>query len=161
MIENSRQVVIKEVALTQDVLETLLRLSGEWEEEGSCHGYRKNERADIEGNRIFAAVSENEMIGYLFGHCEKAKTTTSIMPEGTPYFEVEEVYVRSEFRSLGVGRKLFAYVEQAVASDVTYIMLSTATKNWRAIAHFYLDELGMEFWNARLFKKVNRDDHII
>jgi hypothetical protein len=33
-------------------------------------------------------------------------------------------------------------------------MLSTATKNARAILHFYLDELGMEFWSARLFKSL-------
>ena len=26
--------------------------------------------------------------------------------------------------------------------------------NWRAILHFYLEELGMEFWSARLFMKL-------
>jgi len=25
---------------------------------------------------------------------------------------------------------------------------------YKAILHFYLDELGMEFWNARLFKRI-------
>ena len=35
------------------------------------------------------------------------------------------------------------------------MILSTATKNWQAIFHFYLDELGMEFWSARLFKRIN------
>ena len=33
-------------------------------------------------------------------------------------------------------------------------MLSTATKNWRAILHFYIDELDMRFWNARLFRRI-------
>jgi len=35
-----------------------------------------------------------------------------------------------------------------------FIMLSTATKNYKSILHFYIDELGMDFWNARLFKKI-------
>jgi hypothetical protein len=34
------------------------------------------------------------------------------------------------------------------------MMLTTATKNFRAILHFYIDELGMDFWSARLFKKI-------
>ena len=37
-----------------------------------------------------------------------------------------------------------------------YMVLSTATKNWKAIFHFYLDELDMTFWSARLFKKIER-----
>ena len=42
----------------------------------------------------------------------------------------------------------------AFRSEVEYMVLSTAAKNWQAIFHFYLDELGMEFWSARLFKRM-------
>ena len=136
------------------MLETLLRFSEAWEAEGNCHGYRKNEPADIEGNRIFLATSNNEIIGYIFGHCEKSDKATSIMPDGTSFFEVEEVYVCPAHRSQGVGRALFSYAEQTVDSDAEYIMLSTATKNWKAIFRFYLDELDMEFWSARLYKRI-------
>ena len=34
------------------------------------------------------------------------------------------------------------------------VTVSAAAKNWRAILHFYLEELGMEFWSARLFMKL-------
>jgi hypothetical protein len=37
---------------------------------------------------------------------------------------------------------------------VQFIVLSTASKNSKAILHFYLDELGMQFWSARLFKRI-------
>ena len=151
-------VISEETDLTEDLLEVLIRLSAVWEKEDSCHGYRKNEKADIEGNRIFTAKDKDTVIGYLFGHREVSEKASSVMPVGTPYFEVEELYVQPEYRSRGIGRMLFSGAEEAVRNDSDYIMLSTATKNWKAILHFYLDELGMEFWNARLFKKLEQDD---
>ena len=77
------------------------------------------------------------------------------MDAGTPYFEIEELYVVTAHRSKGIGRRLFALAEETARQDgLPYLMLSTATKNARAILHFYLDELGMEFWSARLFKSL-------
>ena len=151
-----KNVEIFETDLTPEVLDLLIEMSKEWESENSCHGYRANTREDIEGNRIFLAKNQGEVIAYLFGHVDKTKDKTSIMDKETPYFEVEEIYVRPEFRDWKVGRKLFKYAEGAVSDEAAYLMLSTATKNWKAILHFYIDELGMEFWNARLFKQIKK-----
>lgn len=148
--------MIREIELTDGAVEELISLSADWEAEMSCYGYRKNGRSDIEGNRIFTAEENGNIIGYLFGHIENTKITTSIMAEGTPVFEVEELYVKPEFRSRGIGRALFAYAEQQAAGEADFIMLSTATKNWKAILHFYIEELGMEFWSATLFKPTGR-----
>ena len=147
---------IFEADLTEGILKELIYLSEEWEKEGSCYGYRKNEKADIDGNRIFLACAGTTIIGYLFGHTEKAEKASSIMQDGTPYFEVEEIYVRPEYRSGGIGKQLFDCAEKAVAEVADFLMLSTATKNWKAIFHFYIDELGMNFWSARLFKRCGR-----
>ena len=46
------RIVIKEQDLDDALLDILIRLSTDWEAENSCYGYRKNEKADIEGNRI-------------------------------------------------------------------------------------------------------------
>ena len=145
---------IREAALTPALLEELIALSVDWEAENSCFGYRKNTAADIEGNRIFLAEEEGRILGYLFGHVERAEKDSSVMKAGTACFEVEELYVRPEQRSRGYGAALFRFAEEAVRGQADYMMLSTATKNWRAILHFYLEELGMEFWSARLFKKL-------
>ena len=154
MAFNLDEICIREKELTEEVMQKLIELSEDWEAENSCHGYRKNERSDIEGNRIFITEKDGKIIGYLFGHKEVSEKASSVMPQGTSFFEVEELYVVPEYRSRGLGKRLFDYAEQAVSGEVDYIMLSTATKNWKAILHFYLDECDMEFWNARLYKKL-------
>lgn len=146
---------IYEAQLDEKLLETLIALSGDWEAENSTYGYRKNDRSDIEGNRIFLAEQDGEILGYLFGQEDKAERASSIMEDGTAYFEIEELYVVPSHRSMGIGRSLFQYAEQTVkAAGIRYIMLSTATKNYKSILHFYIDELGMDFWSARLFKRI-------
>ncbi len=148
---------IREAALTPALLEELIALSADWEAEQSCRGYRKNSAADIEGNRIFLLEGEGKILGYLFGHREQTEKDSSVMPAGTPCFEVEELYIRPEVRNRGLGSALFRFAEEAVRDEADYMMVATATKNWRAILHFYLEELDMEFWSARLFKKLERE----
>lgn len=154
--ERGEALRIREAAPDEAVLALLIRFSEEWAAENSCHGYRANERADIEGNRIFLAHAGSRTVGYLFGKACVSRNMTSIMPEGTPYFEVEELYVIPDRRSRGVGKALFRYAEEAVAGEADFLLLSTAVKNWRAVFHFYLDELEMEFWSARLYKKIEK-----
>lgn len=144
-----------EAQLSDSLMEKLIAMSACWEAEGSTYGYRKNDAGDIEGNRIFLAEEDGEILGYLLGREEKAQRSSSIMADDTPYFEIEELYVIPRRRSQGVGRALFAYAERAVKdAGCDFLMLSTATKDYKSILHFYIDELGMDFWSARLFKKL-------
>ena len=157
-MKTNPEIRMAETDLTEEVLDELIRMSEDWEKENSCHGYRKNDKSDIDGNRIFLAYDGDTVIGYLFGYAEKSKESSSIMPDGTPCFEIEELYIRPEYRNHGIGRKLFDYVENTVRGEVDYLMLSTATKNWKAILHFYLDELDMNFWSARLCKRISGEE---
>ena len=139
---------------TPEILEKLLQLSAQWAAEQNCYGYYPNTEADIAGKRVFLAEDEDGIEAYLLGKLETAKNMKSIMAERTVYFEAEELYVVQEERSQGIGEALFRFAEETIKKDVQFIMLSTASKNSKAILHFYLDELGMQFWSARLFKKV-------
>ncbi|MBQ1508327.1 MAG: GNAT family N-acetyltransferase [Erysipelotrichaceae bacterium] len=143
---------IYEAPLTEELLEKLIAFSVDWEEENSCTGYRANTKEDIEGRRIFLAEEDGEILGYLFGQSVKAEKMSSIMKEGTPYFGVDEIYVIPKRRSKGIGSALFRALEEAI--DEEYIVLGTATKNYKAILHFYIEELGMSFWSASLYKKI-------
>ena len=148
------EITVKEVELTPEVLEQLIAFSEAWEKENCCHGYYKNTAEDIRGNRIFLAYEDGQTVGYLF--CRKRNTdkTTSIYTAGKEYYEIEELYVTPEYRSRGNGKQLFRAAERAVADEVEFVKLGTATKNFRAILHFYIDELGLEFWCATLIKKI-------
>lgn len=54
MPETRDRIVIEEQELTEELLAIMIRLSADWEAENSCYGYRKNEKADIEGNPVSA-----------------------------------------------------------------------------------------------------------
>lgn len=145
-----------ETDLTPETQKALLQMSADWAAENSCRGYYANDESDLKGNRFFLALDNDAPVGYLFGKLCHAQKTSTVMPEGTPYFEVEEIYIVPAMRSKGIGGELFRFAENAVRSEADFVLLSTATRNWRAIFHFYIDELGMEFWNARLFKPLNK-----
>ena len=144
-----------EAELTEELEKELIRFSADWEAEDSCRGYRANTHEDLAGRRVFLAEEDGAILGYLFGLRETAEKRSTVMDAGTDYFELEEIYVVPARRSQGVGRRLFALAEDVLRAEKTpFLMLGTATKNARAILHFYLDELGMTFWSARLFKKL-------
>ncbi len=68
--------------------------------------------------------------------------------------EIEELYILPEHRSRGVGKVLYKAAVESYEDMVDYITLSIATKNYNFVLHFYIDELDMTFWNARLFQKL-------
>lgn len=147
--------MIKEVTLTDSLLETLILLSQEWENEDISYGYRKNQREDIEDKRIFVMEENKQVIAYLLGHQTIQKNDTSIIKKDTIYFEVDELYVSKEYRSQGVGKQLFLHLESVLKNEeIEIISLITATKNYKAILHFYIEELGMEFYSCRMYKKI-------
>lgn len=145
---------IREAGLEACLAETLMELSGEWEAEGTCRGYGKNEYADLEGRRIFLAEEAGKVVGYLFGRRVRAERSDSVMQEGTAYFEVEELYVRPAHRSQGIGSALFRFMETQMEPDLKYIRLAAAARDYQAVLRFYIEEMGMEFWSAVLFKKL-------
>lgn len=145
---------IKEIEACGREKDALIKLSAAWEEENICYGYRRNGPDDLAGRRIFAAMENGEMVGYLFGKLERSKQMGSVMPEGTACFELEELYVKPGWRSAGVGSKLFRCAEERIRPEADFILLSAVSKNYRALLRFYVDELGMELWSARLFKPL-------
>ena len=134
-----------EAEQSPEILEKLIQLSAQWAAEQNCYGYYPNTEADIEGKRIFLAEDEDGIEAYLLGKVESAKNMKSIMPEGTRYFEAEELYVVPEKRSKGIGEALFRFAEETIKKDVQFIALSTASKTARRFYIFTWMNWGCSF----------------
>lgn len=78
----------------------------------------------------------------------------SYIEVGSSCFSIDEFYVLPEFRSKGIGKKIFKALESEVMGKCAYITLSTSTKNYEAILKLYTKELGMVFHSAFLIKKI-------
>ena len=138
----------------QSDIQRLLELSLMWEKEDSCYGYRANTVDDLKDRYILAAY-DDELIAYVFGKEEAQEKQTSVIDKNMHYFEIEELYVHPSYRSRGIGKQLMESLEKELKKKGLRMMaLSTATKNWKAIMHFYIDEIDMNFWSARLYKHL-------
>ena len=138
----------------QSDLKRILELSLMWEKEDSCYGYRANTEDDLKDRYIIAAY-DDELIAYVFGKEEVQDKQTSVIDKNMHYFEIEELYVHPSYRSRGIGKQLMESLEKELKKKgLEMMMLNTATKNWKAIMHFYIDEVGMNFWSARLYKRL-------
>ena len=138
----------------QSDIKRLLELSLMWEKEESCYGYRANTEDDLQDCYILAAY-DDELIAYVFGKEEVQDKQTSVINKNMHYFEIEELYVHPSYRSRGIGKQLMESLEKELKKKGQKMMvLSTATKNWKAIMHFYIDEIDMNFWSARLYKRL-------
>ena len=136
----------------QSDIKRLLELSLMWEKEESCYGYRANTEDDLQDCYILAAY-DDELIAYIYGKEEVQDKQTSVIDKNMHYFEIEELYVHPSYRSHGIGKQLMESLEKELKKKgLEMMMLSTATKNWKAIMHFYIDEIGMNFWSAKLYK---------
>ena len=148
----SYMVMIKEI--NQFDMHRLVELSLMWEKEDSCYGYRANTEDDFQDCYILAAY-DDELIAYIFGKEEIQEKQTSVIDKNMHYFEIEELYVHPSYRSRGIGKQLMENLEKELKKKGQKMMvLSTATKNWKAIMHFYIDEIDMNFWSARLYKHL-------
>ena len=148
--EESSVITIHEAK--QSDTKRLLELSLMWEKEDSCYGYRANTEDDFQDCYILAAY-DDELVAYVFGKEEIQEKQTSVIDKNMQYFEIEELYVHPSYRSRGIGKQLMESLEKELKKKgLKMMVLSTATKNWKAIMHFYIDEVGMNFWSARLYK---------
>jgi ribosomal protein S18 acetylase RimI-like enzyme len=140
---------------TPEDFPVLAGMSGDWENENNCRGYLRNDEESLSGFRIFVAEADTKVIGYIFGSAETSKDMGAVMPDNSTYFEIEELYIKPEYRSKGVGRTLMKYLEDTLLTEnIDKIVLSTASKDYKRILHFYIEEMGMSFWSARLFKEL-------
>ena len=76
---------------------------------------------------VFAAFDGDRIVGYAFGHFY------------TP------------------GKRLFDAVSDEAAEKAGFLTLATSTKDYKRILKFYTESAGMDFHDAFLIKRLNRN----
>lgn len=137
--------------LDKKTVSGLIALSKKWEKEDCSYGMTVNTEDDIK-TPLCVALEQDEIIGYIFGHYYIAEHKTSYIDIGRKCFSIDELYVLPEYRNQGIGKELFKRMEQETEASCAYITLSTSTKDYRKILHFYAEEMNMNFHSAFLIK---------
>ena len=146
-------ILFKRATLDDKTVNKLIELSTMWANEDVSFGLTPNKKEDIQ-ETCYLALDNGAIIGYAFGHYySKERRTANIVP-GTKCFDVDEIYVMKEYRSLGIGKKLFSLLEEEVRNIARFVTLSTSTKDYKRVLHFYVEELSMTFHSAHLFKET-------
>ena len=144
---------IKKVTSLEEVASELIELSKEWFNENITNGLVANTIEDLK-LPCYTAIIDNHIIGYIFGHYYNREKKSSLIPKDAKCFDVDELFVKKDYRSLGIGQKLYDALEKEVMNEAEYMTLVTSTRDYKKILHFYADELGMTFNYAELIKKI-------
>lgn len=139
--------------LDSDTTMQLVNLSKKWEEENCTWGIVANTENDL-AEPVFVAEENGVIVGYALGHYYTVEQKTSYIPIGAKCFMLDEIYVLPQYRNKGIGKELFKLVEKFANNTCEYLTLSTSTKNYKSILHFYVDELEMTFHSAFLIKEM-------
>lgn len=138
----------------------LIALSQVWMEENCSYGMVKNEESDLR-EPLAVALDGGRIVGYIFGHFYEQNANTSWSKAGCPCFSVDELFVLPEYRGQGIGKALYRMLEDLVNGSCEYITLSTSTKNYQSIFKLYIEELGMCFHSAFLFKETEKKEETL
>lgn len=139
--------------LDERTIDELINLSYLWKEENCSYGIVPNEKDDLK-EPLFVSLDNNRIIGYIFGHYYINEHKTSYINVGSKCFMIDELYILPSYRNKGIGKELFKLMEDYVKDECVYLTLSTSTKDYKKILHFYVDELDMKFHDAFLIKSM-------
>lgn len=148
---------IEKLKISKTSLNELIQLSKEWDNEKISWGIVANTKNDFVGKDIYVAYNtKNKIIGYIICHYFVENKQSPTIPRGNKVCYVDEIYVQKRYRCKGIGSKLFKYFENDIKEKCEFIELVTSTKNYGRIINFYEGIIGMNFWSASFFKKIDK-----
>lgn len=137
-------------------LASVVRLSEVWVSEGITHGQSGPggawfaERLD---RYFFVADVDGEVVGYSQGEVQVSdESVTAVLPLGTRFVEITNLYVAATHRRLGLGGRLLEAVLDAARGDgVDRSLLFTGAKDVLSIARFY-NRHGYDGWGIQMVR---------
>jgi GNAT superfamily N-acetyltransferase len=142
----------------QDI-DAVIGLERQWEQENIAYGdfnpmHWEAYIAILERFPAYFLVAESDgqLVGYIHASLQGAKSI-EVIPDQEPYVEIEDIYVRPDFRNQDIGGKLLEQVfEVAQAAGIQRFVVGTKSKETDKILRFYRSH-GFTPWSIQFFKE--------
>jgi ribosomal protein S18 acetylase RimI-like enzyme len=142
-------------------IDAVLQLDVQWEQENIARAFipigRKGFIAHLEEFKPYFLVAESDryIVGYANGSVHLAKEIL-VIPEQEPYLEIDNIYVRPDFRKRHIGGTLLQrLLEVAEHHGIQRFLVSSDSKEMEKILTFYR-RYGFTTWHVQMFKEIAR-----
>jgi ribosomal protein S18 acetylase RimI-like enzyme len=142
---------------TQTDLAVVVQLERLWEQENIAYGdFPMSQDAFLESllrfpAYFFVAESDGQIVGYIHGSLQH-QLRVEVLPEQAAYVEIENLYVRPEFRNSAVGSALLERLLAVARQEgIARFVVDTTSKETDRILRFYRSH-GFTPWKIQFFQ---------
>ncbi len=142
---------------THNDVDDIFQLDRQWDQENIAYEFNYVSReefiADLERFPTYFLIAESDegIVGYINGSVRLSQGL-AVIPEQETYLEIENLYVKSNFRNRYIGsqllERLLALAEQ---NGIQRFLVSTVTKDMDKILNFYRSH-GFKPWYVQMFR---------
>ncbi len=145
-------------ACTPADIDGVIALERQWEQEEIAYGdfnpmSREDYLAILERFPAYFLVAESakQLVGYIHASTDHAQRV-AVIPESEPYVEIEDIYVRPDFRDHDIGGELLEQVFAIAQQEgIERFTVGTMSKETDRILKFYRSH-GFTPWRMQFFK---------
>ncbi|HVX47051.1 MAG TPA: GNAT family N-acetyltransferase [Mycobacteriales bacterium] len=134
----------------------LAELSAQWADEGITIGQQPDDQEWFEaaiGSYFLVAENDGDIVGFAQGEeLVSDERHTAVLPAGTRYLDVTNVYVVPRLRSSGVGGALLdELLDRAARQGIERSMVYSAASELDRVVAFYREH-GFRGWFVQLVR---------
>jgi ribosomal protein S18 acetylase RimI-like enzyme len=145
-------------ACTPNDIEEVYQLDTQWNREDIAYEFipisREEFIAQLERFPTYFLVAESD--GYLVGYINgtvKLNQDIPVLPKQETYLEIENIYVKPDFRNQQIGGKLIEkLLEIAGQNGIQRFSVGTVSKDMAKTLNFY-QSYGFKVWHVQMFKE--------
>jgi ribosomal protein S18 acetylase RimI-like enzyme len=131
-------------ACTHGDLDAVLDLERQWEQEGNAYGDFNPLSRDVYASFLerfpayfLVAECDGQLVGYIHAAVQRDQPV-EVIPAHEPYFEIENIYVRPDYRDRGVGGALLEQVFAVAQHEhIERFVVGTLSRETDSILRFY------------------------
>jgi ribosomal protein S18 acetylase RimI-like enzyme len=138
-------------------IDDILQLDRQWDQENIAYEFiyisREEYIAGLERFQPYFLVAESDgsIVGYINGSVHLDQVV-AVIPDHEPYLEIENIYVKPDFRNRHIGGKLMdRLLDVAAQNGIQRVVVATVSKDMAAVLNFYRRH-GFKPWYVQMFR---------